>query len=261
MATLTNLNAGLTYAEGDSLTATKLNTMQTAAQTLVNDIDGGTQLATTDSNVFKQKNGANLEFRELIGGTNITLTENDTNITIDAPATAPLGWELISTATASASASLDFTSGIDSTYTNYAVVISGIRMTTDNTQFYMRAGEGTPLVGAAYQYHSNTSDASSLLYSSAIGSTSSSFQLATSVDFASTDGISGVLYFSREEGVSKRFYTHGTMTWRNNTNNKATGGSFRGLNETSMEVSQLTFLASDAANLLQGTISLYGIAS
>jgi len=37
-----------------------------------------------DADVFSQKNGVNLEFRRLIGGTNVTITEGAETITIDA---------------------------------------------------------------------------------------------------------------------------------------------------------------------------------
>ena len=51
-------------------------------------ITGGTNLGASGSSVFAQVNGANMEFRKLIAGTNITLTENTNDITIDAAAGA-----------------------------------------------------------------------------------------------------------------------------------------------------------------------------
>lgn len=47
-------------------------------------ITGGTNLGASGSSVFAQVNGANMEFRKLIAGSNITLTQNTNDITIDA---------------------------------------------------------------------------------------------------------------------------------------------------------------------------------
>lgn len=47
------------------------------------DITGGTSLPGGDVDVFKQKSGVDLQFRSLIGGSNIVLSEDANNITID----------------------------------------------------------------------------------------------------------------------------------------------------------------------------------
>jgi len=81
MSTNVKLQAGLTYAEGDTVTSTKLNTMQTNAQTLINDIDGGTQLG-AGTHVYKQKNGANLEYKSLTVSGDLTISNTATEVDI-----------------------------------------------------------------------------------------------------------------------------------------------------------------------------------
>lgn len=53
------------------------------------------------------------------------------------PTVDQMGWVLISTATASTSATIEFT-GLSSTYHKYVVVITDVDVDTDNTQFNMR---------------------------------------------------------------------------------------------------------------------------
>jgi hypothetical protein len=62
------------------------------------------------------------------------------------------GWDLISTAIASSSATIDFT-GLSSTYSKYVLVISNAVVATNNTAFWLRVGTGgTPT------YQSGASD-------------------------------------------------------------------------------------------------------
>ena len=50
-------------------------------------------------------------------------------------------WVLLDTQTASSSATLDFTTGIDSTYDLYVFVLTSIIPQTDNTQLFLRVSE------------------------------------------------------------------------------------------------------------------------
>jgi len=91
MATNVTLQAGKTWVTGESVTAAKLNTSQTGAQTLVNDIDTGSSVSSGGSDIFKQKATNDLEFKGIVGGTNITLSESATDITINNDLTAASG--------------------------------------------------------------------------------------------------------------------------------------------------------------------------
>ena len=74
----------------------------------------------------------------------ITLEDKDTLLMTP-------GWVALSTITASASATMDFETTIDSTYDTYALVITGIRPTSDNVSLYLR----TKMSGS---YHNGASD-------------------------------------------------------------------------------------------------------
>lgn len=49
-------------------------------------ITGGTNLGASGSSVFSTVNGANMEFRKIVAGTNVTITQNTNDITIDSTA-------------------------------------------------------------------------------------------------------------------------------------------------------------------------------
>ena len=52
-------------------------------------------------------------------------------------------WNFIAKQTASADATIDFTSGIDSTYKEYLFTFNNIHPATDNTQFAFQVDTGT----------------------------------------------------------------------------------------------------------------------
>ena len=66
--------------------------------------------------------------------------------------TTTLGWNLIDTKTASASATIDFTSGLSTNYNNYAIKISNLTPVTDNTTLYMRVSQSTVFLSGATDY-------------------------------------------------------------------------------------------------------------
>ena len=65
---------------------------------------------------------------------------------------SPGAWNLISTITASGASTVDFTSGIDSTYRRYVILGSEIQSTVGNTFLYMRVYENGSLYQAG-NYH------------------------------------------------------------------------------------------------------------
>jgi hypothetical protein len=74
-------------------------------------ITGGTNLGATGSSVFSAVNGANMEFRKIKAGTNITLTQNTNDITIDATASGTGDVVGPASATDNAVARFDLTTG------------------------------------------------------------------------------------------------------------------------------------------------------
>jgi hypothetical protein len=62
------------------------------------------------------------------------------------------GWELLSTQTASASSTIDFTSFIDSTYNNYVFVFDSVIPATDNALLYLRVSIASSFQSGATDY-------------------------------------------------------------------------------------------------------------
>jgi len=66
--------------------------------------------------------------------------------------TTTLGWNLIETKTASASASISFTSGLSTSYNNYAIKISNFTPVTDATNLVMRISQASTFLTGASDY-------------------------------------------------------------------------------------------------------------
>lgn len=114
---------------------------------------GATPLATLNSSGLDLKNGVPVnEFSTdgTLGGNSDTAvpTEQAVKTYVDARAS----FNLISTATASSSASISFT-GLSSTYSQYVIVVSGLAPATDAVNFWMRTS-----TNGGVSYDSGASD-------------------------------------------------------------------------------------------------------
>lgn len=88
-----------------------------------------------------------LEANDIVaGGIYVVFYDGSDYQLINVPVAAQSGIELLAVATASSSASLDFTSGIDGSYKNYGFLLNGIKPATTNTTFNLRvrrSGQGS----------------------------------------------------------------------------------------------------------------------
>lgn len=115
---------------------------------------------------------------------------------------------LLSTATASASATVDFTSSIDSTYDEYVLVGVGVVPATDAVAAYIRVSEdaGSTWKSAAtdYKYSGYVYGISAGAGGSAGGATSAQIELShgTTVGNASTKGFNFKLHFFKPSSTA-----------------------------------------------------------
>jgi hypothetical protein len=93
----------------------------------------------------------------------------------------PATWVLLSTQTASASATIDFESIIDGTYNTYVVVISNAIMSVNGDGVWLRTStnNGSTYSTTGYYYHVNNSDSGSATYSAAVGTNQNQLVLAS----------------------------------------------------------------------------------
>jgi hypothetical protein len=172
---------------------------------------------------------------------------------------------LISTATASSSATIDFTSGLTSTYDEYLITLTNVIPATNNAVFYFRVSEdggSTYKAGATdykwvalYQYDW-------ALTPSGDGSTGSTF-----IDFASTGisntatngGVSGeIRIFGPSSTVSNKqfsFAINGTTNTNSGCMQQLTQGRFV-LDTNAINAVRIVC---SSGNIASGTFALYGV--
>lgn len=98
------------------------------------------------ANAADQTKKANFVLSGITAGQNRTLTIEDRNTLVMTP-----GWVFLSEVTASASATVDLETTIDSTYSTYCVLFDGVRPGTNATSLYVR-------LKISGSYHNGASD-------------------------------------------------------------------------------------------------------
>ncbi len=179
-------------------------------------------------------------------------------------AIAKLGGDLILSQTASASATIEFTSAhITSTYDTYMLVIEHARPATDNVQMWFRVstdGGSTWKSGASdYEYsstgwHSNTGSAVS-------GKDIADSEIAIShseLTNVAADALSGVYYLHSPSNTATHTRTSGTCVWRNKSNSRGSVALHGGVYLAVTAVNGLQILMS-AGNITSGRFTLYGM--
>tara|TARA_R110000824_G_scaffold79211_1_gene199604 strand:- start:829 stop:1557 length:729 start_codon:yes stop_codon:yes gene_type:complete len=172
----------------------------------------------------------------------------------------------ISSATASASATLDFTSGIDSTYDEYVFYFVNINPVTDNVKFEFQGDTtGTSyaqtITSTAFTaWHRPDNDTSNLSYQGGNDQAQgTAFQyLTTGISYDASHSTCGELHLFAPSSTTyvKQFYGQ-TITrdmWDDLTDYIATAGYFN----TTSAITKIRFKLT-SGNINAGTIYLYGI--
>jgi len=174
-------------------------------------------------------------------------------------------WNLILTQTASSSATISFTSGIDSTYNEYVFKFHNIHPSGDNKSFSF---QGNAAAGSGYNetmtstffetYHTEAGDATSFTYkTSGDQAQGTGFQLLCKPTHENDNGVTGMLHlFNPSSTTFVKHWMSKTQTINSDTYsvNDFTAGYFN----TTSAIDEIQFKMS-AGNMDTGTISLYGI--
>jgi len=170
-------------------------------------------------------------------------------------------WVLLSTATASSSASIDFTSSIDGTYDMYAVAFQTVQPATNGVQFWSRMRSGGSFRSTAGDY----TWAVGWYTTAASGENSSSDTEITLVasgrplSNTSTKGVSGLYYFSDPDSTTTHKRMWGTHTsWDSASGILVSAYASGWLIGVTTAVDGIQFLMS-SGNISVGTFQLYGI--
>ncbi len=242
----------LNIKPGSNLTADRILTLTTgdAARgiTMAGDINIGGNFTTS---------GAFALTFTLTGATNVTVPTTGTLATL-----ADRALVFISTQTASSSATIDFTSGLDDTYDSYVVTFDSIKPASDDVELWLRIGTGgTPtyqtsgygwqnvviIGGSAAPF--STSDAKIVLSG---GSGTATLEVGN----AAGEAISGVLQFSNPEASNFCNMIYDTSFNRaldSLTARVAGGGAWN----TSGAITAVRFLF-ESGNIASGRFTLYG---
>lgn len=190
-------------------------------------------------------------------------TKLATTAYVDAAASAGDSWVLLSSQTASASATIDFSNLLDSTYLNYVLVISGMVPATNNTRPYLRVGTGAGpswKSGAAdYQWAQGICEAAGAGFNGT-GSNAAA-QIVMSYDGitgATTHSFNAVLYIYNVTNTSTWKHINGNGSYIRNASTILTSFYIAGTYVATTAITSLRLLMS-SGNISTGTFKLYGI--
>jgi len=173
---------------------------------------------------------------------------------------------LISTQTASSSSTIDFTSGIDSTYKEYVFKFINIHPATDNTVFQFQTDTGTNTnynqtitSSSFYTRHDEDGTDGQLAYDTIEDQAQGTgFQtLAYSIGNGNDECASGYLHLFEPSSSTfvKHFLSYANLYHRNDrSQTSANGGYFN----TTTALTRVRFKMS-SGNIDSGTIKMYGV--
>ncbi|MFQ5624637.1 MAG: hypothetical protein ACE5FS_14725 [Paracoccaceae bacterium] len=170
------------------------------------------------------------------------------------------GWDLIESQTASASATLDFTTGIDGTYDAYALVLTNVLPATDGAALWLRVQESAAwqadAADYAYRYETRIVNASTYNASNSTGD--AKIVLAgAAVGGAAGEGASGKIEFYGPATTAYHGFTWNIIEQDTTpiTRNLVGGGAYIGATGAVTGV-RVMF---STGNIASGTIALYGL--
>ena len=195
------------------------------------------------------------------------ISNNSLSAISSLPASIPTGaLTLISTQTASSSASIEFTSGIDSTYDSYVFKFIDIHPATDGgqLQFNLSTDGGsnytvTKTTTTPLAQHSEDNATTSLEYNSSrdLAQSTSDQIIAVAVGSDNDQNCSGTLQLFNPSSTT--FVKHFITNVNSSTNaNRTLHSLFAGYGNTTSAINAVRFQMS-SGNIDDGIIKLYGV--
>ena len=187
------------------------------------------------------------------------LTSNGTDWTSAAAAGGSGGWVKIAQVTASAQATVDFTSQLSSTYDAYVVTITNVIISAGSGTFRMRIGEsGTYKSDGAYAYVTNNLNSTVPLNTAGASGSDTGFSVSVAVLNTACNG-NGIVWFygASNSAVLKFAQWQFSCIDSGGTYNLDTGSGTYTTNNTAIDSLRFFFSAN---NIASGTLTLYGIA-
>jgi len=237
---------GITVTNGDGVSGNP----DVALTSPVVETLGGTNQTTFTTGDILYSDGTNSLEKLAIGSSSQVLTVSGGVPTWAAAATSGGGLTFLSSATASTSASLDFTSSIDSTYNVYMFVLENVLPDSSNKDLDILFSNdgGSSYETTSYKGKSYVITSTGGSYESTISSVFISFGQDSSAD----DLLNGIVYLYNPS-VSNLTYMTGQSFY--NGSDIIVGGGFRNVSEV---VDAVRFSYS-SGNIASGTISMYGM--
>ena len=165
---------------------------------------------------------------------------------------------LLATATADDDSQVDFTSGIDSTYTKYRIDLNNVVPGADGASLYMRFFQGGSVdTGSVYDYFYSRNQANSTSTEVGQGANQAQMILNDTVDSLLEGGVYGsITVFNPSNTNINTHMTHRLIDQRNGDNQNAALGHGRIEETAAVDGFRLYF---SSGNIYQGTFKLYGL--
>jgi len=173
---------------------------------------------------------------------------------------------LLSTATASASASIEFTSGIDSTYDIYKFELINCHASTDNSKLLFNGSTDggstynvTKTTTAFVTDHNESDTSTQLAYNTSfdLAQSTADQRLGASFGIDNDQSMCATMYLFSPSSTT--YVKHFIATSQNYTNNDFSQNYFlAGYMNTTSSVNAIKFVM-DSGNIDAGTIKMYGI--
>lgn len=213
--------------------------------------EGGTNLQTYATGDLIYSSATDVLSKLAVGSDGNILKLNTGVPVWESGAPTGTGWEFISSVTASTSANLNFTSGIDSTYLSYAFIFNNIRPELTGDTFNLRTstnGGSSYDAGASdYGWNSNTS----------FDLDDDRIEIAPTISLSVGRSVSGILYLYNPSSTYSSTYS--IVGYLNAGSDFLRSRSY-GRRKSSDDVDAVRFFM-QSGNITSGTIYMYGIAT
>ncbi len=225
---------------------------------------GGASNAITDTGVLSK--GTMLIGDGSGGPTLLAVGSNNSRLTADSAQASGVKWDstsasgnlaFVASATASASATLDFTGYLYAEYPHYLLIFTDLIPATDNQNLLLRTGtSSTYSTGASdYAYSILSMVAGSSLTGGSNASTSS-IQISSLTGNASNEGVSGQVWINTVTSSREKHIWYDTVGSNSVGNSYRTAGSGRRSTSSAIDSVRLYF---SSGNITSGTARLYQV--